>query len=215
MENRNEMTLNDVLNEFVAENHQPMAEALDEWVRRYPQYRWDLIDFAAAWAEQLVLPPEPELGPEVEKTLIDRAMSYVLNLAYDRDEHTKRLAESHDPVVSLTGEALRVGMNAQDFAKACGLDLVLIGKLNNRQIQPQTIPSQLVNNIGRLLLKPAAAITAYLALAPRAIAGKAFHARVKPASAGQQNFADAVRASSLSEGQKKRWLNKAAGEEEG
>jgi hypothetical protein len=215
MENRNTMPLDDVLNEFVTENDRPTAENLDKWVGRYPQYRRELIDFAAAWAEQIILPPAPELGAESEKALVDRAMSHVLNIAYERQEQSPGHSESDDPIDSLTGEAQRAGMTVQDFAKSCGLDLVLISKLNNRQIKPQSIPARLISHIGRQLKKPAEAIAAYLTLPPQDLARKAFLARGKPASTGQQSFADAVRASSLSEAQKARWLDQATAEDEG
>ena len=56
MENRIEPTLDDVLNTYVEQNDWPTAENLREWVRRYPQFREDLIEFAAVWTEELVLP---------------------------------------------------------------------------------------------------------------------------------------------------------------
>ena len=212
MENRNKVTLDYVFNTFVAENDRPTAENLQEWVKRYPQYRRELVDFAAAWAEQLVLPPAPELGPEAEKALIDRAMSYVLNVAYDRDVQKQQRDEDDDLVHSLTGEAQRVGMSAQDLAQACDLDLVLISKLNSRLINPETIPTRLVSLLGKLLRKSTEAIRVYFAKPPQAVAGKAFLALKKPRSAEQQSFLDAVRTSSLSETEKARWLNKGIGE---
>ena len=213
METRDRITLDDVFNMFIAENDQPTAENLQEWVNRYPQYQRELVDFAAVWKEQLVLPPAPEMGPEAEKALIDRAMSHVLNVAYDRDEKAQRHAESDDPVHSLTGEAQHAGMNAQAFANACGLDLVLISKLNSRLIKPQTIPARLIGLLGQLLRKSTAEIAAYLAKPPQTATSKAFLARGKPTSAAQQSFADAVRASSLSDKEKARWLNEETGEE--
>ncbi|MCP5366743.1 MAG: hypothetical protein H6907_10060 [Hyphomicrobiales bacterium] len=209
------MTLDDVLNEFVAENDRPTAQSLEEWAGRYPQYRRELVDFAAAWAEQLVLPAAPELGPEAEKALIDRTMSHVLNVAYEHNEQEQGESQSDDPIDSLTGQAQRAGMDALEFAKSCGLDLALISKLNSRQIEPRTIPARLIRHIARLLGKAVSAVTAYLALPPQALAGRAFLARGKPAGAGRQNFADAVRSSSLSEAEKARWLNEGADEEEG
>ena len=207
MENRNKITLDDVFNTFVAENDRPTAENLQEWVKRYPQYRRELVDFAAAWAEQLVLPPAPELGPEAEKALIDRAMSHVLNVAYNRDLQEQQRAENDDPIHSLTGEAQRAGINAQELAESCGLDVVSISKLNDRQIKPETIPARLVSLLGKLLQKSTEAIRVYFAEPPQAVAGKAFLALKKPRSAEQQSFADAVRMSSLSEAEKARWLD--------
>ena len=214
MENRNEVTLDDVFNTFVAENDKPTAENLQEWVKRYPQYQRELVDFAAAWAEQLVLPPAPELGPETENALIDRAMSHALNVAYNQDVQAQEQAENDDSVLSLTGEAQRLGMDPQEFAKACGLDLALISKLNTRQVKPETIPSKLVRLLGQKLRKPVAVIAAYLEMPSQALAGKSFLARRKPESTAQQSFEDAMRASSLSEEEKVRWLNERAGEED-
>ena len=207
MENKNEATLDDVFNTFVTENDRPTAENLQKWVKRYPQYRRELVDFAAAWAEQLVLPPAPELGPEAEKALIDRAMSHVLNVAYNRDLQEQQRVENDDPIHSLTGEAQRAGMNAQELAESCGLDVVLISKLNDRQIKPETIPARLVSLLGKLLQKSTEAIRVYFAEPPQAVAGKAFLALKKPRITEQQSFADAVRMASLSEAEKAPWLD--------
>ena len=81
-----EPTLDDVLNDFVGAYERPTAEALECWAARYPQFRNELVDFAASWAAQLVLPPAPELSAEEEKLLVDRAMSHVQNLVYKRIE---------------------------------------------------------------------------------------------------------------------------------
>ena len=40
-------TLDDALNTFVLENDRPTAENVQEWVDRYPQFRKDLVEFAA------------------------------------------------------------------------------------------------------------------------------------------------------------------------
>lgn len=207
-------TLDDVLNEFVAAYEKPTAEALESWAARYPQFRNELVDFAASWAEHLVLPPAPELSAEEENLLVDRAMSHVQNVVFKRDE-TKAARTEDRTISSLTGEAKRAGMNAQEFAKACGLDLALVTKLNNRQIRPLSIPARLVRQIARLVDASVEAVSAYLAGPPQALAGRSFLARGKPQSAEQQSFADAVRASSLSEAEKVRWLDEAAGLDEG
>jgi hypothetical protein len=214
MTHEKEPTLDDVLNEFVAEYEQPTAEAVAKWARRYPQYRYELIDFAAAWAEQLTLPPAPELSADVEKTLIDRAMSHVLNVEFSRDEQVQASNENEHPIDSLTGEAKKVGIGVQEFVKACKLDPALISKLNNRQIQPHTIPLRLITHIAKLLRRSLQAVVDYLAGPPRNLTSKAFLARGKPQDAGQQSFADAVRASSLSDAEKAHWLDESSGLEE-
>jgi hypothetical protein len=207
-------TLDDVLNEFVAAYEEPTAEALENWAARYPQFRNELIDFAASWAAQLVLPPAPELSAEEEKLLVDRAMSHVQNVIFRRDQSAADRTENRS-INSLTGEAKRAGMNAQEFAKACGLDVALVSKLNSRQIRPRSIPARLVSHIARLLGTSIEAVSEFLARPPQALTGRAYLARSKPQSTAQQSFADAVRGSSLSDAEKIRWLDEAAGPDEG
>lgn len=207
-------TLDDVLNEFVAAYEKPTAEALESWAARYPQFRNDLIDFAASWAEQLMLPPAPELSPEEEKLLVDRAMSHVQNVTFKRDESAADRTETRS-IASLTGEAKRAGMDGQEFANACGLDIALVSKLNSRQIKPLSIPARLVSHIALLIGISIEAVGEYLARPPQALAGRAYLARGKPQSTAQQSFAVAVRGSSLSDAEKARWLDEAAGLDEG
>lgn len=205
--------LDDVLNEFVAAYEKPTAEALEVWAARYPQFRTELVDFAAAWAEQLVLPPAPELSADEEKRLVDRAMSHVQNVVFNREQSEASQVKER-AITSLTGEARRAGLNGQEFATACGLDLALVTKLNNRQIKPKSIPTRLISHIARLLERTVDAVVEFLAQPPQALADRAFLARGKPQSADQQDFGDAVRASSLSDAEKARWLDEATGLDE-
>ena len=213
MEDKFEPTLDDALNTFVEENDLPTAENLQEWVNRYPQFRKDLVEFAAVWAEQVFLPRAAEMGAEVEKVLVDRAMSHVLNVAYEPDQQTREQAENDDPIPGLTGVAQRSGIKPLQLARVCGLDLGLLSKLNSRLIKPETIPTKLVRLLGQHLRKSPAAVRAYFLERPLAGGGKAFLARTKPTRTGQQSFAEAVRSSSLEEQEKTRWLKERAVEE--
>ena len=104
------------------------------------------------------MPASEEIGAEAEKVLVDRAMSHVLNVAYNRDVETLEQTTSDDPVRSLTEDAQRAGTKPPQLAKACGLDLGLLSKLNNRQIQPWTIPAQLIGMLAEQLNKTIAAL---------------------------------------------------------
>ena len=78
-------TLDDVLNEFVAEYERPTCEALEVWIGRYPQFQRELIDFVAAWAEQILLPEAPKFTADEEERIVDRVMSHALNVSFKRD----------------------------------------------------------------------------------------------------------------------------------
>ena len=189
MENRIEPTLDDALNAYVEENDGPTAENLQEWVNRYPQFREDLVEFAAVWAEHLVLPPAAEMGAEAEKRLVDRAMSHVLNVAYSRDVETQEQAASDDPVDSLTQDAQRAGMKPLQLARACGLDLGVLSKLSNRQIQPWTIPAEMIRILAKHLAQDRLRRSRHISRGRLSQpTGKAFLSRGKPTSTGQQDF---------------------------
>ena len=206
MENKIEPTLDDALNTFVQENDRPTARNVEEWVKRHPQFRKDLVEFAAAWAEQIVLPAAEEIGAEAEKLLVDRAMSHVLNVAYNRDVEKLEQTTSDDPVHSLTEDAQRAGTKPTQLVTACDLDLGLLSKLNSRQIQPWTIPPELIGMLAEQLDRSVAALMIFFARPPRTAAGRAYLSRGKPTGMAQQSFADAVRQSSLSDKEKARWL---------
>jgi len=207
-------TLDDILNEFHEAYDVPTAEALELWAKRYPEYRNQLVDFAASWAEQLVLPPAQELNLEEEKLLVDRAMSHVQNVTFQRNDAAASVTEEND-INSLIGEAKRVGMSGQEFAKACELDVSLMSKLNNLQIKPSSVPARLVSLIAHVLNRRDESVCRYLNKPPLPLAGKAFLSRGKPQSTGQQSFVDAVLASSLSETEKGGWLDESERSDEG
>jgi hypothetical protein len=213
IQNEKGPTLDDVLNEFVAEYERPTSEGLEMWVARYPQFRRELIDFVAAWVEEMTLPESPELTVEQEERIVDRAMSHALNVSFNRDGPSRQPGEK--TITSLTGEAKNAGMSVADFAKGCGLDLILITKLNNRQILPETIPSRLISHIARLVGRTVEGVREYLGDPPQLLSGQSFLSKRKPTRFERQSFADAVRASSLSKAEKARWLDQAAGQEEG
>ena len=211
--NKEGVTLDDVLNEWVAECEEPTAEGLELWVSRYPQYRSELVEFAATWAEQSLLPPAPALEVEEEERIVDRVMSHAVNVTFDRDEGIQSKRSEEGAIKSLTAEAKNVGLGVKEFAKGCGLDIALTTKLNNRRIRPETIPSRLVSHMARLLGRTVESVMDYLGCQPQPLSGSSFLAHTKPQTAERESFADAVRRSSLSEAEKARWLDQAVGPE--
>jgi len=205
--NEKATTLDDVLNEFVAECESPTSEALGAWVGRYPQFRRELIDFAAAWAEQMVLPEAPELTQHEEERIVDRVMSHALNVSYKREAEAQASPPSEKAISSLIDEAKNAEMNGAEFAKRCLLDLVLVTKLNHRQIRPETIPFRLISHIALLVGQNAERIREYLAGPPQPFSAVSFLSKEKPRRFERESFADAVRSSSLSEAEKARWLD--------
>ena len=73
--------LEDVLDAFVASDVNP-NEALDEWIRCYPEYEQELTDFAVSWSLMRSLPPAPDAEEVDEDTLVLEGMSIVQNLLH-------------------------------------------------------------------------------------------------------------------------------------
>ena len=153
------------------------------------------------------MPQAEEIGAEAEEVLVDRAMSHVLNVAYSRDVETRKQAAHHGPIRSLMQDAQRAGLQPSQLARVCELDLGILSKLNSRQIQPWTIPAELIRILAELLNKTTARLETYFAAPPVPPTGRAFLSRSKPTNTRQQSFTEAVRGSSLSNEKKARWLD--------
>jgi len=204
------MTLGDVFNEFVAQHDRPTREALVAWIGRYPQYERELIEFVAVWAEQEMLPPARELSTEDEKRVVNRAMSHVQNVIYSQSENRKGSGAKATQFATLIDEGKNVGFSARELAKACDLDLALLTKLNNRQIDPQSIPPSVAARFAQVLKRPVELIAAFFLRAPQTISGRSFLARGKPEATARQKFSDAIRSSSLAPEDKALWLRETA-----
>lgn len=203
-------TLADVLNEYVAQARRPSTSVLRDWIERYPQFQHELIDFSTAWALEATLPPIEEVNEADDRRLVGHAMSHVQNVLFDQDRRSAELSTTMT-IAGVLDAARSVGMDAKQLASACEIDVPLIVKLDQRKIRGP-IPQRLIACLAEVLRCAESALLAYLASAPR-LAG-AHLARVKPAATGQQSFAEAVKASSLSDAAKRRWLAEAVARNE-
>ena len=130
--------LEDVLDAFVASDVNP-NEALDEWIRRYPEYEQELTDFAVSWSLMRSLPPAPDAEEVDENTLVLRGMSIVQNLLHSQP--IESASESVVPFESLVAEGRVHGLEPRQLAQATKLGDSLLGKLNRRLIRYASIPA--------------------------------------------------------------------------
>jgi hypothetical protein len=194
------LPLENVLELFVASADRPGRDDLLAFIERYPHYRRELIDFASLWAEQDLIPPAPELDQLAAEQLGNRMASFVENQLYA----LKAKAEPQDlpasqptaMAASLRNLTEQAGRSLHDVARAACLDLVLTRKLNARQIRPETIPRTLSQRIADFLAVPLEQILVVWTGPPH-LGRASFRSNTKPAVAAQEDFADAVAASSL------------------
>ncbi|MBJ7410399.1 MAG: hypothetical protein JHD15_08550 [Phenylobacterium sp.] len=190
--------LEDVLDRFVFEHPKPDAAALSAYVARYPQHADALVAFAATLAEQAAAAPEPPLTPEHEARLIDAALDQAARL---RAQRRPAVAPS-----SLGQLAQHAGLSLAQMAEAVGVDGFVAAKLDKRLIRRESLPAAFLDRLADVLATSADAILGVLTGPPVASPRAAFVAIRSAALPSVETFADAIRASSLPDPAKARWL---------
>lgn len=179
--------LEDVLDAYVADGA-PSHARLTEWTRRYPRYARDLAEFTAAWSAMAWLPPSAP--PTDEAALVRRGMGTVGALLRERAPATA----NQDAIASLLQEGRARGLAVDGLAARAGLSVPLVLKLDRRLIRFATLPRTVIESVASALERDVSAVAAYLSGGPRLAPSASYHARQAPALAGQEDFADAVRA---------------------
>jgi hypothetical protein len=205
-------TLQNVLNEFVLAEEHPTRAALGIWVRQYPQFERELAEFMAVWMAEETLPEPVVLASEDEDLIINRAMSQVENLLYQRggSDAPAVVSTTAAPLTSLIQSARTISVDVPALAAACQLDRTLLVKLEAHLILASSIPAQLIEKLTQVLKRSAQEIAAFLEQPPRIVPGTSFLAHDTPRVSPQETFADAVQKSALPKALKDYWLAESA-----
>ncbi|MGA9764021.1 MAG: hypothetical protein WBQ49_05040 [Rhodomicrobium sp.] len=190
----------------------PDAETLDEFVRRYPEHADALTEFAIELAvdalEHADDPVDPPIDSEAVSPVVSRVMSLFQNRLFDiaaKREPTPgvaKLASSVSPFAALDRQEFR------SLALRLDVNTVLLTKLRDRQIEPETIPQGFCRRLAEEMNEDLPVLTAYLCARPEAGPIRQFYkAHGKPNAAIRQSFEAAVRGSSLSEAQQRHLLS--------
>jgi hypothetical protein len=193
--------LRDVLYAFSMTKPIPDAELLDQFIRRYPEYRAALIEFATDVAIDNLRGDDDALPENAATTVspaVARAMSRLQNQLYAvrqikaRSAESKSLAVVENPFAKLDRDAFR------NFSKRLHANTVFVGKLRDRVIIPETIPMGFKQRVADELNVPVDVVaTHFAAQANMQSAQQRFKADQKPQVGAQQSFQEAVRSSSL------------------
>ena len=182
--------LEDILDAYVASGVGPNGP-LDEWIRRYPEFERELIEFAASWSLMKWLPPVPDAEEVDEETLVLRGMSVVQNLLHRQSAESA--PDSAAPFESLIAEGQERGLEPRRLAHAVGLGDSLLRKLDRRLIAYATIPQELIHRLARVMQREATSITAYLQQDPKLVATTEHRSEQAPKLMALEDFFDAVR----------------------
>jgi hypothetical protein len=196
---RSTETIDDVLEAYLTAAWEEGPQQLSEWIRRYPQYERELMEFAAARSLVHHLPPAPDADEE-EDLLVARGMEVVHELL--------RRPRSRPVMVDLLAEAKARGLTTKGLAAALGLSVPLVAKLHRRLIRAATIPGKLIEDVARLLEQEASVVARYLGQSPTLAAGANYRAEQAPTLGEQQDFFEAVRTDPvIPETERERWLS--------
>lgn len=188
----------------------PDAKLLDDVVRRYPEFGEELTEFAidiavdALRGERVVEDAEAAIDPSAVSPAVSRAMSHFQNRVHavtvgaaEAMSTRADVADAPNPFSGLPRNEFRA------FAARLNANSVFVGKLRDRQIDPDTMTPGFQRRVADELKAPLDVVVAHFAARQAAPTGQFFKAEGKPSTGAQQSFEEAVRSSGLSEAQQK------------
>lgn len=188
----------------------PDATLLDDMVRRYPQFGAELTDYAIAIAidalrgDVVAAVAEAARDPFGSSPAVSRAMSRFQNRLHAVSDPASvaatalptTLADAVNPFASLSRDEFRA------FARRLDVNSIFVGKLRDRQVEPQDLTPGFQQRVADDLCVPLDVVVAHFAAAQVVgMRGQFFKADGQPTNGGRQSFGDAVRSSGLSESQ--------------
>lgn len=187
--------LEDVLDALVAAEEGPGPATLDRWVREYPQFEQELVDFMASWtlmnsAASVAADGREQADEEVkaDERLMLRGMSIVQNLLHEMSQR----ADATLRLDSLLGAATAAGMSLRDLAHAAHLGEAVVRKLDRRLIRFGSIPKQVIDAVADAVRCQAQALALYLQQPATFATGTHYRADRAPQLAEPEDFIVAV-----------------------
>ena len=206
------LELEDVFDALVASEESPEPAVVERWVRDYPQFEHELVDFMASWtlmkSAALVgahAGSDAEAWAEAkdDNALVLRGMSIVQNLLHEMSQPPKAPRQ----VAGLLDAAKAAGMNLRDVARATHLGETVLRKLDRRLIRFASIPREAIAAIAEALRCRADDLSEYLQQPPTLAAGAHYCASRTPQLAEPEDFILAVRRDpTMSTKDRWRWL---------
>jgi hypothetical protein len=196
MEQAHEEEIMRITAEFIAEQEAGRKPRLEEYVRRYPQYVDEIADFVTYYyAVEAGLPTDTSSVPS-----LSAGSRAALDLAWERV--TEPLAENSLTLATL---ARRRRYTLTRLAAALDLSEDIVAQLARRQIEPETIPHEVLLRMSRVLSQSMNIVRQALGLPE--LPSTPFLAEERAVyHSGRPGFREALLASQqLSAAQKERW----------
>lgn len=196
------LSLDEVLDEFFFSVDKPSPAMLLRACEAYPEYRQDIVEFAALWSSYETSPePTAEMLGEVSEESASRLQSFVLNLLHEQIE--KSVSDTDVDTARVAVESL-AGGKLKRAAAAAGLgeSTLLLQKVLTKRIN--NIPSQVLNGLAQHLSVLPKSLEQSLGM--RLAGSRSFKASDKPNEPRIETWESAVRSLPVGEREKKRLL---------
>lgn len=197
-------SLDKVLEAYHSSSNTPNREVLAEWIRRFPEYETELIDFTIAWSETEHLPAARQTGLEE-----DAFVAIGMRLAHEAfDAKGSEHRETKLPIHSILDEGRQRGFSPDQLSDQLKLSIPLIRKIDLRNILYSTIPLNLIESLAQSIKRSAREVARYLSMEQVIPETVRYKSSKTPKVTEQRSFFDEVRRDPLlEEEQRNYWLS--------
>lgn len=196
------LSLEEVLDEFFFSAEAPSPAIVARACDAYPEYREDIMEFAALWSSYEASPESTAQDlDEVSEGSVDRLQSYVLNLLHEQKQGSVPYANSEaarGAIESLAGGKLRRAA----LAASLGESTLLLQKVLTKRIK--NIPRIVLRLLAQHLNVDCNALENLFG--PRIVGSISYKSSDKPNVPTIESWEEAVQALPVDETEKKRLL---------
>lgn len=197
-------SFDEVLDAYLSASKVPNREALTDWIRRFPEYEKELIDFTIAWSETEHLPAVQQAGLEGHAFV-----AIGMRLAHEAfDSERREYTETKLPMVSILDEGKSQGITPDQLSDQLKLSIIMIRKIDLRNILFSSIPLNLLESLSQAIKRSVREVARYLSgqsVIPETVR---FKSSQPPKVAAQKNFFDEIRRDAmLDKEQRDYWLS--------
>ncbi|KMN48641.1 hypothetical protein VL04_18395 [Chromobacterium violaceum] len=201
--NRRLSSLEDVLDEFFFSADKPSPEMVLRACEAHPEFREDILEFAALWSthEEAPASDEPAYLDEISEESVSRLQSFVLDSLHKLDSKPSQdtdIEKAKNAIESLAGGALRRAATAAGL----GGSTLLLQKILTKAIKD--VPMRVLASLASHLNVTVNALQS--TLADTVVVGRSYRASDKPNVPVLETWESAVRTLPVSDEEKDRLL---------
>lgn len=203
------LSLDEVLDEFFYSAEQPTPIQVLRACQAHPEYRADIVEFAALWSAYNASPEpnEDALLPKVSNDDVLQLQSFVLNRIHELELAATSTSQAEavlKAVESLAGKRLKQAAAAAGL----GASALLLTKVLTKSIV--NVPNRVLRDLAAHLNVAQAGLQR--CLGPSLAGAKSFRAKGVPNASAHETWETAVHSLSVSDEEKKRLLALQTGE---